>query len=73
MDHNNGLEVRIKGEITTIITMGLGEIPPMITKTSPQDRTSDMGIIAQITEDHLTNEQISRLTGTMEIDLERAL
>ena len=48
MDRNNGRGVRIsKEETTNILTMGLGEIPSIITRISLQDQTSHMGIIAQ--------------------------
>ena len=74
MDHNNGQEVRIsKEETTTIKTMGLGEIPPIITRLSLLDQTSHMGIFAQTMEDPLFNAQISHLIETMEIDLEMDL
>ena len=73
IDRNNGIEARISRETTIIVTMGLGEIPPIITRTSPQEQTSHMGIIAQKTEDHLINAQINRLTGTMEIGFEMVL
>ena len=70
MDRNNGLEVGIsKEEITTIITVGLGEIPPIITRASLQDQTSNMGIIVQTTEDHMINARISNSTDMTEIDL----
>ena len=66
MDRNNGLEVRIPKEgTTTIITMGLGGIPPKIARISLQDQTSYMGIIAQTMEDPLINAQISHLIETM--------
>ena len=71
MDRNNGLEVRIsKEETTTIITMSLGEIPPIITRTSLRDQTSHMGIIAQTMGDPLINAEINHLIQTMETDLE---
>ena len=74
MDRNNGLEVRIsKKEATTIVTMGLEGTPPRITRTSLQDQTSNMGIIAQTLEDHLINAQISHLKEKMETDLEMDL
>ena len=74
MDRNNGLEVRIsKKETTTVITMGLGEIPTIITRISHQGQTSHMGIIAQTMEDPLINAQISHLIKTIEIDLEMDL
>ena len=74
MDRNNGLEVRIsKVEPTTIITMGLGEIPPIITRISLPDQTSHMGIIAQTIEDPLINAQISHSIEAMETDLEMSL
>ena len=70
MDRNNGLEVRIsKDETTTVMAMGLGEIPPIITRISLQDQTSHMGAIAQTMEDHLINAQISHSKEAMEIDL----
>ena len=66
MDRNNGLEVGMsKEETTTIITMGLKEIPPIFTKISLQDQTSRMGIIARTIEDLLINAQISHLMETM--------
>ena len=66
MDRNNGLEVRIsKEETRTTITMGLGEIPPIITRISLQDQTLPMGIIAQRMEDPLINAQISHLMETI--------
>ena len=62
MDRNNGLEVRIsKEETTTIVTMYLGETPPIITTISLQDQTSHMGLIAQTMEDLLINAEISHL------------
>ena len=71
---NNGLEARISREETKIlITTSLGEIPPIITRTSVADRTSHMRIIVQILEDQLINAQISHLTETMKIDLEMDL
>ena len=74
MDCNNGLEVRIsKEETTTIVTMGLGKIPPIFTRISLQYQTSHMGIIAQTREDPLINAQISHLIETMEIFLEMDL
>ena len=49
MDRNDGLEVRIsKKETTTIITMGLGENPPIITRISLPDQ---MGLFAQTAKD----------------------
>ena len=73
-DRKNGLEVRIsKEQTTTIVTMGLGEAPAIITRISLQDQTSHMGIIAQTMEDHLINAQISHLIETMETDLEMDL
>ena len=69
MDQNNGLEVRIsKEETTTIITMGLGELPPIITRLSLLDQTAHMGLIAQTMENPLINAQISHPIETMEID-----
>ena len=74
MDRNNGLEVRIsKEETTSIMTMDLGGIPPIITRISLQDQISHMGINAQTMEDHLINAQINLLIETMEIDLEMYL
>ena len=74
MDHNNGLEVRIfKEETTTLITMGLGGIPPKITKISLQDQTSHMEIIAQTMRDPLSHAKTSHLIQTMETDLEMDL
>ena len=74
MDRNNGLEVRIsKEEKTTIVTKGLGEIPPIITRISLQDQTSHMGIIAQTMGDPLSNAQTSHSIEMMVIDLEMDL
>ena len=74
MDCNKGLEVRISKEgKTTIITMGLEEIPPMFTRIPPPDQTSRMGIIAQTMEDPLINAQTNHLIGTIKIDLEMGL
>ena len=71
MDRNNGQEVRIsKEETATIITICLGEIPPIITRISLQDQTPHMGIIAQIMGDTLNNAKIRHLIETMEIDRE---
>ena len=70
MDRNDGLEARIsKAEITIIITMGLGEVPPIIAKISLRNQTSHMGMIAQIMGDSLINTEISHLIQTMETDL----
>ena len=69
IDQTNGLEAKISREGTrTTIMMGL-EIPPIITRTSLQDRNLHTGIIAQIMGDHLINAQISHSIETMEIDL----
>ena len=74
MDRNNGLEAGIsKEETTTITTMGLGGIPPVITRISLQDQTSHIGIIAQTMEGSLINAQISHPPETMEIDREMDL
>ena len=52
--------------------MGL-EIPPIITRTSLQNRNLHTRIIAQMMGDHLINAQISHLIKTMKIDLEMVL
>ena len=52
-------------ETTTIITMGLGEIPPIITRISLQDQSSHVGIIAQTMEDPLINAKTNHLKETM--------
>ena len=74
MDQSSGLEAKIsKEENTTIITMGLGEIAPIITRISLLDQTPHTGTIAQAMEDHLTNAQISQSIEAMETDLEMNL
>ena len=66
MDCNNGLEVGNSNEgTTTIITMGLEEIPPIITRIPLPDQTSRMGIIAQTMEDPLINAQTNHLIKTL--------
>ena len=62
--------VRIsKEETTTIVTIGLGGTPPIITRISLHDQTFHMGIIAQTMGDRLINAQISHLIEAMETDL----
>ena len=74
IDWSNGLEAKnSKEETTTIITMGLREIPPIITRISLQDQTSHIRIIAQTIEDHMTNAQISQSIEAIETDLEMNL
>ena len=71
MDRNNGPEAKFsKEETTTMLTMGLGEIPPIISRIFLQDQTSHIGTTAQTMENHLINAQISHLLETVEIDLE---
>ena len=71
MDQNNGLEARIfKKETRTSVTIDLGEVPLMPTKISLQDPTLRIGITTLITEDHMTNAQVSHSIETMETDLE---
>ena len=71
MDQNNGLEARIfKNETRTSVTIDLGEVPLMPTKISLQDPTLRIGITTLITEDHMTNAQVSHSIETMETDLE---
>ena len=53
--------------------MGLGEIPPIFTRISLQDQTSNIGLIAQTIEDHMTNAQISHSIEVMETDHEMNL
>ena len=73
-DRNSELDVRIsKEDTTTIVTMGLGETPRIITRISLHDQTLHKGIIAHSMEGHLINAQISHLIDTMETDLEMEL
>ena len=74
MDRNNGPEVRISKQGTTlIIMMSLEEIPPINTGISLQNQISHMGIIAQTMGDPLISAKINHLIETMEIDLEMDL
>ena len=71
MDQTKGLETRIsKEETRTKLTMGLGEIPPILIRISLQDQTSRMGITIRIIKEHMINAQINHSKETMEIDLE---
>ena len=71
MDQNNGLEARIfKKETRTSLTIDLGEVPLMPTKISLQDPSLRIGITTLITEDHMTNAQVSHSIEIMETDLE---
>ena len=68
IDQSNGLEAKIsREETTTIITMGLGEIPPIIIRISLLDQISHIGKIAQ------TNAQKVYSIEAMETDLEMNL
>ena len=69
MDQSKGLEAKIsEEETTTIVSMGLGDIPPKISRISLVDQTPHMGLTAQTMEDHLINAQVNHSIETMEID-----
>ena len=71
MDQNNGTEAKIsKEETRTLITITLGEIPLMRTRISLQDQILHMGTAFQLTEDHMTNAQLSHSVEAMGTDLE---
>ena len=53
--------------------MGLGEILPIFTRISLQDQTSNIGIIAQTIEDHMTDAPISHSIEVMKTDHEMNL
>ena len=74
MNQNNGLEVMIsKEETRTLLTIDLGRVPPLPTRTSLQDQTLHMGITIRTMEDHMINAQINHSIETMETDLEMDL
>ena len=67
MDQNNGLEAKIFEEETgTLPTIVLGEVPLMPTRVSLQDPTLHIGTTIRMTEDHMTNAQISHSIEAME-------
>ena len=71
MDQNNGTEAKIsKEETRTLITITLGEIPLLRTRISLQDQMLHMGTVIQITEDNMTNAQLSHSVEAMGTDLE---
>ena len=74
VDQNNGLGAKtFQGEIRILLTIDLREHLLLPTGISLQDQTLPMGIIIRIVEDRIINAKISRLTETMEIDLETDL
>ena len=74
MDLNNDLEVKIsKEEYRTLLTVDLGEIPPILIRTFLQSKTSHKGITIRRMEDHMTNAGISHSKEAMEIEFEMNL
>ena len=74
MDQNNGLEAKVSERGTrNTLTMGLGEIPPLLIKFSLQGQTWLMGKTIRTMEDHMINAQISHSMEKMEIDPEKNL
>ena len=60
MDQKNGLEAKISKEETRILlTIGLGEVPLLLTRIFLQDEASHMGITIRTMEDHMINAQIN--------------
>ena len=71
MIQNNGLEAKISQEETrTLLTIDLGEVPLLPTRTSLQDPTLLIDTTIRIMEDHMIHAQICQSIEAMETDLE---
>ena len=71
MDRNNEPEAKIsKEETRTLLMIDLRQIPQLPIRISPRDKILLMGTAIQITEDQMTNSQISHSKKAMGTDFE---